>query len=62
MTYEQALEIRKWRVDKGCSWGRIGELALEIFNLGTGGQMSGYDLCVEAAKFFNEDPNDELWN
>lgn len=61
-TKDHAEIIKYWRVHKGCTWGRIGELCQQEFNMGDGGQMSGRNLCDEAAKLLGEDPNEEPWN
>ncbi len=59
LTEEMAKMIRTWRVDLGCTWGRVDELAEKVW----GFRMSppGY-LCEAAARVLGEDPGEDPWN
>lgn len=58
---EMARVIRTWRVDLGCTWGRIGELAHKVWGF-ENTQQKGASLCERAALMLNEEPNSEAWN
>jgi hypothetical protein len=64
MDKEQALVIKTWRVELGCSWRRVAELAAIVWpgKYQSGDQMDGKMLCNEAADALNEDSSIEPWN
>lgn len=65
MTIANAETIKMWRCSSGCSWRRIAELAAVAFpgwDIPSGNQIVGRDLCRQAAGMLNENCNDEPWN
>jgi hypothetical protein len=58
LSTEQAKVIRTWRVDLGCSWGRVDELAEKVW----GFRMGPGELCEHAARVLGENPGEEPWN
>lgn len=48
LTVEQARVIETWRVDLECTYGRVSELAAEVWGTATG-QLVGEQLCAEAS-------------
>jgi hypothetical protein len=59
LTIEQARVIATWRVDLGCTWGRVGELA-EIVWGKESGQLAGERLCAEAEQLLGRCFDDEI--
>ncbi len=55
---EQARVIRTWRVDLGCTWGRVDELAEKVW----GFRMGPGELCEYAARILGEKPGEYPWN
>ena len=62
MTYLQAEEVRRWRVDFDCTWNRIAELWCERYRGWEADQILGQSLCYRAATILHELPHDEPWN
>lgn len=61
VTLERAKIIRTWRVDLGCTWGRVAELFDAVWRGVPGGAFGAW-LCGEAARLLGEDPTVEPWN
>ncbi|MBY0355141.1 MAG: hypothetical protein K2Q12_05360 [Rickettsiales bacterium] len=62
---EVAHEIRRLRVEEGCSWSAISEHLAERFpdeDYGGGNQAFAYNLCKTAAEMLGEDANIPPWN
>lgn len=62
MTQAQALQVRRWRVDNGDTWGWIGQLYSAAYPEYDGGQILGREACYRAALILGEDPHDAPWN
>lgn len=64
LTLEQAVKIRLWRVEMGCTWRRVADyFAMEWPELGTnpGNQLDGIALCDMAMETLGETVHDG-WN
>jgi hypothetical protein len=63
LTFEQAEQVRQWRVDEAEDLNNVGELASELWGDGAlyGGQLLGAELCRKAAVLFGEDAYAEDW-
>lgn len=66
LTFEQANNIRHWRIDENCSWGRISELTWQYFpelrpKIQRIGTVTGKRLCDSAMEYFGEKIEDD-WN
>jgi hypothetical protein len=60
MDRQKALVIKTWRVELGCSWGRVVELAAIVWP--DDPKRHGRELCIDAADALGEDPSVEPWN
>lgn len=54
LTIEQARVIQIWRVELECSYGRIGELAAQVWGKESGAP-SGANLCTDAERLLGTD-------
>jgi hypothetical protein len=62
LSTEQARVIRTWRVDLGCSWGRVKELFVKAYPDSGLVHPDGGQLCQWAASILGEQPGEEPWN
>ncbi len=65
MTKEEALIIKKFRVEKNGTWRAVARMAAEKWpkkNYCNGNQIEGMILCEEAAKKLGENPYKNPWN
>lgn len=63
MTKRDARKIRKFR--KQGTWRVVAALAANEWpdrRINSGNQIDGMELCYEAAKVLNQDPNKQPWN
>lgn len=61
LSEEMARVIRTWRVDLGCTWGKVGELAHKVWGFEKTSVKGAY-LCERAAIMLGEEPGGEPWN
>jgi hypothetical protein len=66
LTFEQANNIKHWRIDEECTFGRISELVWIHFpelrlQMERTGSISGRYLCEGAMQYFGEQIEDG-WN
>jgi hypothetical protein len=63
-TKEEAKMIKHWRIDRGCSWRKVAELAAAQWpdrHIESGHQIEGRMLCDEAMDLLGE-KIDDGWN
>jgi hypothetical protein len=62
LTADIARQVRQWRAD-GYTYRAIAARADETWGTDSrGNQLFGVDLCLESARIFGENPNEEPWN
>lgn len=64
MNKEQALLIKKWRIEEGCTWRKVAEKAAAEWperDYLLGDQLIGMDLCTLAAATLGEKISNSQW-